>query len=314
MVRAPNRQNIAGVLKKLGEITNFMGTHKDGGYALYITVAFGCPAFQWGNYTATIGLNQAAIALDHPGFDCDEFYQALLNPKEWKEKIKDKSGVDSKLGLGGKLKLLLGFASISADGEMSKSNSHSGEVESTARYSLVSRQAQRWVIGSELGDPRKPHSILMGNCLSGTYCDGDGNAETTGTEIKIGKNNYKAFCVITAKAGANDDRVRCMLIAPVGALRIEITHSAPILAGSLNPVAAIDQKEQRENALRNAIAQICYDKIKQMESEDKNAIGEHLLSGELLIAEKLNKFQIASEKKPTIALISAIPARSGAIK
>lgn len=297
MTRPPQKPNADRALRKLGEIS-FLGVPKNEGYALAVNISFGCPEFEWGQYTAQIGLTYAALALDHPGYDASEFYQAYLTSSDWSEKAQETT--DSKRNIGGRIWLSLRsrLAGVQAEAGASTSKATSTVSHAKAEYPLVSRQPGRWIIGTKSdGDPRQPHGSELGQSLSGAYLDGDRGARVVAADYSLGGKKRKALCVLTPKVGANDPVVRAFLIAPVDALQIRVeSRSNSSAQSSLEKDISLANKKERELKLRAAVAQACLEKMKAMPSEIQEA---HFLLGELPIAEVEKSLQLRKPHQNT---------------
>jgi len=281
MAKRTGKSSVEQAVKKLGEVT-FTGYPLEEGYAIWATASFGGPTFEWGEYVVQLGLTHAALAIDHPAYDSTDYYEAFLSSKDWSENAKESTNTEKKGGFLVKLGLKAGPAAAEVHGGVSGSNSKSTETKAAASFPLVTRQPGRWLIATTAGDPRRPATGALGRCLSGLYLDGDRGADTTAIKKTIGGKERSMLCVLTPKAGANDASVRAMLIGPVAALQLSVNRKE--MTGVSLATEAIGKRNQ-EDQLRIVIAEICLEKAKSASQDQRSLHKEHVLDGELLLAQ-----------------------------
>lgn len=222
------------------------------------TASFATKTFTAGKYQVAIGIDQALLRLDHPGFERESPYQATLDKKVWSQSSTNrtfsKTGGMVKATIGKTFSRLLG---ASIGGHFERSKQKSVQQNNDLPYPLIAAMPTGWRIGTEHGDPRAPEGTLpdgLEGCLSGEYFSG--RRDELGEGHK-GKNGALALCVLRPKVGGNDPAVTATLFGASGALRVAVTLRDPIPTAQHSSLQLPAKNRSQEDQLREAFIEIC---------------------------------------------------------
>jgi hypothetical protein len=246
------------------------------------TASFAPRKFSAGKYQVAVGINQALLRLDHPGFERESAYQASLDKKAWSEswnkRISSNMGGGVKANFGKKPFDLIG---VSIKGQLEKSKQHGVQQKGSNTYPLITATPIGWQIGTEDGDPRAPDGVLpdgLEHCLSGEYFSARRDEQGEG---HTGKNGVLALCVLRPKGGGNDPNITATLFGVSGSLRVAVTLTDRIPALQQSPLKSISETGAQEDSLRKAFIKICVRRAEQAYAEGLPT--DAILSGEFYL-------------------------------
>ena len=204
--------------------------------------------FSAGKYQVAVGINQALLRLDHPGFERESAYQASLDKKAWSEswnkQISSNMGGGVKANFGKKPFDLIG---VSIKGQLEKSKQHGVQQKGSNTYPLITATPIGWQIGTEDGDPRAPDGVLpdgLEHCLYGGYVSARRDEQGEG---HTGKNGVLALCVLRPKGGGNDPNITATLFGVSGSLRVAVTLTIASPLYNNPPLNQFQKQERRRN-------------------------------------------------------------------
>ena len=130
---------------------------EDDHISVRVTAAtFATKTFTAGKYQVAIGVNQALLRLDHPGFDRERAYQATLDKTIWSESSINRTSSDAgggiKANIGKKIADVIGLSAIA---RVAIDKRNSVQQKATADYPIISATPTGWRIGTERGELRR---------------------------------------------------------------------------------------------------------------------------------------------------------------
>ena len=287
-------ERIAAQLAKV-HITPVAGTDH---HALRATATFTTRSFVAGNYKVSVGVRQALLHLEHPGYDIEHAYQATLAKETWSENWKSSNtthlGGQIKVTIGAKLWQAIGF---SAKAQAEKDRHESAESKASAPYPIVTTSPGGWQIGTELGDPRDPQGTLpdgLEHCLNGEYLSGRNGEHGDGYKEKNGR---IALCELINKTGGNDPHITATLFGSSSSLKIAIARSETS-ATMPETLASRSEQKDHEDALRKAFIEICIQRAK--DAAEGGARTDVMVSGEFY----LSHHQVHGPRTPSNASVT----------
>lgn len=275
-----SKADLEKIARNLGTVLPGMVTRDGDDRMVQVKVKFSTHRTTMGEYEVSLGLTQALLFLDHPGFEIENAYQAGLAKEvwsaNWKTKRSKSAGLKGRLGLP--MKLLEYFQS-DASAQAAIENKESLEYSLTASYPIITYTPRGWQIGTRLGDPRDlpgAHDTGLEHCLHGEYFSGRSGEVGDGARQSDGR---IALCQLRATPGANDTHVTATLYGLSGSLKVAIKRNdkpQPVRA-----FADLGKDREREDELRLAFIQICLRRAKGTNSAASNTA----LSGDFFLSE-----------------------------
>lgn len=238
---------------------------EDDHISVRVTAAtFATKTFTARKYQVAVGIDQALLRLDHPGFERERPYQSTLDKNVWSQSSTNrtfsKTGGVVKATIGKTFSRLLG---ASIGGHFERNKQKSVQQNTAAPYPLITAMPTGWRIGTELGDPRAPEGTLpdgLEHCLSGEYFSG--RRDELGEGHK-GKNRALALCVLRPKVGGNDPTVTATLFGASGSLRVAVTLIEPIPTAQHSSLQLPAESRSQEDQLREAFIKICLRRVEE---------------------------------------------------
>ncbi|HEX8166049.1 MAG TPA: hypothetical protein VF601_09710 [Beijerinckiaceae bacterium] len=280
MTQKKEKQDLEKIASQLARVT-IRAIPGEEEIALKATATFTTKSYMAGSYKVSVGLSQALLHLDHPGFEAGEGYQATLSKETWSQTWKKADS--SNLGGAAEVKIgakFLGFLGLEFRGNAARDSQKASEQKASAPYPIVSAVPSGWRIGTELGDPRDPDGTLpegLEHCLSGEYLSGRRNEAGEGPKDRDGA---FVLCVLRAKTGGNDPLITATLFGIAGSLKVAIAPADPAVPQDGAPHSRREAMQQ-EADLRKAFVDICIQRAKAAQQDGAGVEG--MVSGEFYL-------------------------------